>query len=151
MYSPPGPPPNGYGPPPPNGYGPPPGYGPMCAGPGYPGGGYPGYPGGDPRLAQLAQKDPNTVFLVELLCSGLLNLPGIGQIMIGDVGLGVGLLIGYPTIVVGLWTVLILVTCGFGGFLVFLQLPINFLVGYLLANRAKQKIIEARRALGMPI
>jgi len=45
---------------------------------------------------------------------------------------------------------LILVTCGIGGFLVFLQLPINFLVGWALANRAKQKILNARRMLGMP-
>jgi hypothetical protein len=134
MYSPPG-----YGPPP-HVYGPPP-MGPP--------GGFGGYPP-DPRLVELARKDPNNVFLIELLCTGILNLPGIGQIMIGDVGLGVALLVCYPIVVVGLWSVLILVTCGIGGFLVFLQMPINFLVGYLLANRAKQKILEARRILGMP-
>src|SRR2546428_45979 len=138
-----------YGPPPPP-------YGSPYGAPGaYPPPGYPsaGYPGGyvDPQTQELARKDPQTAFLVELLCTGLLNLPGIGQIMVGDVGLGIALLIGYPIVVIGFWSVLILVTCGIGGVLAFAQLPINFLVGWALANRAKQKILNARRMCGMPV
>jgi len=105
----------------------------------------------DPNAATLASKDPQQVFLIELLCTGLLGLPGIGHLIIGDVGLGVALLIGYPVVFWGGYLLLTLVTCGFGAILIVFMWPINFLVGFLLGNRAKQRVLDAKRALGQPV
>ncbi len=103
----------------------------------------------DATTAALARHDPDQVFLLELLCSGILGLPGIGHLVIGDVGIGVAVLIGYP---LGFWTVYTIVTiftCGIGAFLILFMWPANFLIGFLLANRAKQRVLDARRAMGM--
>lgn len=106
---------------------------------------------GNAELQKAASQDPQTVFLAELLGCGLCWLPGIGHLIIGDLGFGLALLIGYPMVCGMLWTVLSLVTCGIGAMLIFLQWPINFLVGYFTGQRAKQKVIEAKRALGQPV
>ena len=89
------------------------------------------------------------MFLLELLCSGILGLPGIGHIAIGDVGIGVPVLIGYP---IAFWTIYLVVTfftCGIGAFLILFMWPANFVIGFFLANRVKQRVLDARRAMGM--
>jgi hypothetical protein len=102
----------------------------------------------DPQTVKAASQDPQHVFLAELLGSGLFCLPGIGHLMIGDTAMGLALLIGYPLVVGTFWTVIILFTCGFGSLLVWVQLPINFLVGYLLGERLKRRVELAKFQLG---
>jgi TM2 domain-containing membrane protein YozV len=114
---------------------------PFAQGPG-------GYGMVDPLVVKAASQDPQHVFLAELLGSGLFCLPGIGHLMIGDTGMGLALLLGYPLVVGGFWTIIILFTCGIGSLLVWVQLPINFLVGYLLGERVKKRVEQAKLQLG---
>lgn len=90
------------------------------------------------------------MFWIEIGCTGVLGLPGIGTIMVGDVTMGVLLLVLYPTIVWGSIALLGIFTCGVGFVLAFFAVPVNVLVGFVLGNRCKQKVLDARRALGMP-
>lgn len=109
-------------------------------------------PGGyvDEATMKAGAADPQNVFLAELLCTGFLSLPGIGHLMIGEVGIGLAWLIGYPLVVTTFWVIIITFTCGIGGLLVFIQLPLNFLVGYLLGERVKRRVLEAKQRLGRP-
>ena len=95
-----GPPGGGYGAPPPTPYGGPPGYGappgpaygapPMQASPyGY------GPPPGMMTMQQAQVKNPGIAVLLELLPGFLCQTFGIGTIYAGNVGLGVGFMIGY--------------------------------------------------------
>lgn len=154
-----GAPPPAYGAPPPAYGAPPPQYGggQMGGQPGWPSpggmqpmpmGGYPGHV--DDATMKAAAADPQNVFLAELLGAGFLWLPGIGHLMIGDVGMGLAWLIGYPLVVGTFWALIITFTCGIGGLLVFVQIPINFLVGYLLGERVKRRVLEAKMRTGRP-
>lgn len=102
----------------------------------------------DPVTIKAATQDPQSVFLAELLGTGLFSIPGIGHLMIGDTGMGLFLMIGYPVVVIGFWTIIVFFTCGVGSLLVWVQLPINFLVGYLLGERVKKRVQQAKAQLG---
>jgi TM2 domain-containing membrane protein YozV len=95
-----------------------------------------------------ASADPQNVFLAELLGTGIFCVPGIGHLMLGDVGMGLALLIGYPAVIATFWTLIITFTCGIGSLLVWVQIPINFLVGYLLGERVKRRVLEAKLRTG---
>ncbi len=117
--------------------------------PSWAGGGRTSY-GPTPEQRQIAQRNPTELFWIEVLCTGLFGLPGIGTILAGDLAMGLVLLLAYPTLVWGAITVVGVFTCGFGFVLAFLAIPINVIVGIVLGKRCEAKVLDARRALGMP-
>ena len=62
--------------------------------------------------------------------------------------MGIALMLGYPLVIGAFWTVIVLFTCGIGSLLLPIQIPINFLVGYLLGERMRARVLRAKGQLG---